>query len=115
MKIVSYVLAALFILVAALQYNDPDPAYWIVLYAGAGLVMLGKGLGRSSQFWTAIVIGAALAGILWTGHGFFDYLQSGNYGSIFGDMSGPAFVEETREFLGLVIVVAALWYFRKAR
>ncbi len=32
MKILYWILAALFLLFAAVQYNDPDPIPWMLLY-----------------------------------------------------------------------------------
>ncbi|MEL6179616.1 MAG: transmembrane 220 family protein [Myxococcota bacterium] len=33
-------MAALFVLSAAVQYNDPDPSLWITIYTGAALLSL---------------------------------------------------------------------------
>jgi len=38
MKRVQAVVAACFLLAAALQYNDPDPYVWVAVYGAAGLV-----------------------------------------------------------------------------
>jgi hypothetical protein len=40
-KVLHYVLAALFLYIAALQFNDPDPLYWIIVYVGTAAVELG--------------------------------------------------------------------------
>jgi len=110
-----FLLAGLALVAAALQFNDPDPVYWIAVYTGTAAVIAGKGLGRLSRFWAAVVIGGTVAGMLMTVGGFGAYLQSGNFVSIFGDMlASPPYVEETREFLGLALALAALaWCYRR--
>ena len=52
MKALHFILAALFLYIAYIQLNDPDPLYWIIIYAGTAAIALAKGLGRSSEFWT---------------------------------------------------------------
>jgi hypothetical protein len=53
--------------------------------------------------------------MLMTVSGFGAYLQSGDFGSIFGSMlASKPYVEETREFLGLTMALAALvWCYRR--
>lgn len=102
--------------VASIQFNDPDPVYWVAVYAATALVIAGNAAGRFSSFWSALVIGGALAGILLTTGGFGAYVVSGDLRSILGDMHpGKPYVEEAREFLGLVLAIAALaWSYRNA-
>jgi len=102
-------LSGLALLVAALQFNDPDPVYWIAIYTATAVVAASKGLGRLNRFWTAIVIGGVVAGMLLTVSGFIAFVQSGDFGSIVGEMlASKPYVEESREFLGLALALAAL-------
>ena len=63
-KIISLVFGLLFILFAALQYNDPDPQVWIPIYglAAAACFMAYAGVGRWWFFvvMTVIYIAAAI-------------------------------------------------------
>ncbi len=113
MRNLNFLVGAVLFLFAALQFNDPDPIYWVIVYSGAAFVAIWKGLGRYSEFWTAVVIGAVAAGMLTATPGFFDYLNTGNFNSIFGDMQGPAYIEPTREFLGLLMAMGVLVYYVK--
>ena len=115
MKLAHLVLACLALVTAALQFNDPDPAYWVAIYAGTAVVLAAKGFGYFSRFWAAAVTGGVLAGMLISISGFGVYLLSGDYGSIFGDMlASKPYVEETREFLGLALALVALtWSYRR--
>jgi len=38
LRIAAALMAALFLVAAAVQYNDPDPAYWIAIYGVAALL-----------------------------------------------------------------------------
>jgi len=107
-KILPYLLALLFVYVAYLQLNDPDPLYWVAVYLSTAGILLGKGLGRSSDFWTTLTIGALAAGLLWSAPAVVDYVAGGDFGIIFGDMRGPSYVEPTREFGGLLIALLVL-------
>ncbi len=66
----------------------------------------------NSVFWDAVelavVFGAVLAGMFISAPLVVEYFQSGNFGSIVGDMSGPRYVEPTREFFGLLIALVVL-------
>ena len=113
MKAFHFVAALLFFFIGVLQLNDPDPIYWVAVYGGTALIALAKALGRYSDFWAAVAIGAVLAGILQAIPFFIEYLQAGEFGSIFGEMRDRDFVEPTREFGGLLIALALLVYYVK--
>ena len=115
MNALYFVLSGLALLVAALQFNDPDPVYWIVIYTGTAAVAAGKGLGHFNRFWAAVVIGGVVGGMLLSVSGFVEFLLAGDFGSIFGAMlASKPYVEESREFLGLALALAALsWLYRR--
>lgn len=89
---------------AGLQYNDPDPLRWILLYGGAALVCLA--VARSPRCWpiAALLGGLALAwsAALWPALRELRPLQL-----VESMQARGGLVEEGRESLGLLIV--ALW------
>lgn len=104
MKIVNIVFGSLFVLSAILQYNDPDPFLWIVIYLYAGMICFLGYFGKLTK--RTLVIGMVLFAFYAATliPGFYTWLTGGNQGEIFGEMSANRmYVEETREFLGLVI------------
>lgn len=109
MKLVNAMLGVLFLYMAYIQLNDPDPLYWIVVYAGTGAVAFAKSLGKSSEFWTAILIGAAAAGMIVAAPGVIDFVAEGDI-AVIGDMSNAPYVEAAREFGGLLIAFVFLLY-----
>lgn len=109
MRILHYVLAVAFFVMAGLQFNDPDPIYWVAIYGGTGLIALGKGFGRFSEFWAAIAIGGAVAGLVIAIPGVLNFIDFGNVDELFGKMTASRpYVESTREFGGLMICLIVL-------
>jgi len=98
-----------FLVMAAIQLNDPDPVYWFVVYAVVAAVPAGRAFGCQLSVTLAVAGGMVLAGLLISGPGFVDYLASGDYAAIGGKMAGgQTYVESAREFLGLLIAGVCL-------
>lgn len=115
-QVVRSVLAIPLLFAAAIQFNDPDPLYWVAVYTAAAAVIAGQAFGFFSKFWSAAVIGAVLAGMSMTLSGFLTYLLSWDFGVIVGDMlASKPFIEQTREFIGLGLALALLvWSYASA-
>lgn len=116
MKAVDGLLAMLFFLAAAVQYNDPDSLAWIVLY-GAAAVLAGLAFFGKHHLPLAVGVGAAsLMALVLTASGFVDFLTQDDYG-LTAEMADDApFVEQAREFLGALLVLAAsVFYVWRAR
>jgi len=106
MKALDYLFAAMLAITAALQFNDPDPLYWVLAYGLGAVVAVMHALGKRAVFLAALTLGMVLSGMMYAVPGFAEYLQAGDYGSITGSMDGPnAYVEPAREFIGLLIAL----------
>lgn len=112
MKIFNLFFCVLFIFSAALQYNDPDPYVWMPIYLyGALFCWL---VFRNKYYPAAYLIGI----VVYTGYavylffakdGVLDWIQEHNAESITESMKATKpWIEETREFFGLVILIAVL-------
>ena len=112
MKAVHFILAAFFLYMAYLQFNDPDPLYWLIVYAGTAAIALAKGLGRSSDFWTTILIGATAAGMIIATPSLVEFIAAGDFAAI-GDMDRAPYVEPAREFGGLLLALILLLYYNR--
>ena len=108
--LIGHVIIALVLLyMTYLQFNDPDPLYWVVVYGFVALFPIARLFDRNIGRAAPVTFGIILAGLLIAWPGFVDYLQSGDYASLVGAMSpDKPYVEPAREFLGLVIAGAAL-------
>ncbi|MCB9305687.1 MAG: transmembrane 220 family protein [Lewinellaceae bacterium] len=103
MKTLRWTLAVVFALFAAVQYNDPDPLSWILLYGGVAVLFAMSAMGRLYRpaVWVWL-----LAAVVWAVSLFPDFIAWIRMGepSIVGSMKAESpWIELTREFLGLVI------------
>ncbi|MFZ9046089.1 MAG: transmembrane 220 family protein [Cyclobacteriaceae bacterium] len=117
MKWIQYFLGALFILFAVVQYNDPDPFLWIVIYGIVGIVCVLNGLGwfpKSTVMLFLIAMG--LYTLLHLPY-VVEWLTIENSGDLISGMSDDKpYIEGTREFFGLLmadITLAYLLFFKK--
>jgi len=107
MKNTCRILAAVFALFAAVQYNDPDPLPWILLY-GSVAVHFGMAAYRRANriaIWLTL-----LASLIWAialAPEFIGWLRMGAP-TIVGSMKAEApWIEYAREFLGLGLAALA--------
>ncbi|MFT7653369.1 MAG: hypothetical protein ACI9UU_002480 [Candidatus Azotimanducaceae bacterium] len=116
MKVISkfgHLLASLVLIVmAGLQFNDPDPSFWVAMYGIAAMMPIATLLGRRLPTIFYIAGGMLLAGLLISLPGFIDYLDSGDFGAIGGEMTASKpYVESAREFLGTAIAAFVLGFY----
>lgn len=108
MKIFNLVFALLFVVSAALQYNDPDPYLWIPIYL-YGAVMCWFAF-RGKYFTTAMIIGIAgyvlyAIYLFFTDDGVVDWVTKHEAESLTQSMKASSpWIEDTREFFGLCIL-----------
>ncbi len=102
-KVVGGVFAILFLISAVLQYNDPDPLFWIAIYGMATLVTLGFVFNRVSY------IVPVLVGLLCV-IGFFLIFPEKFEGFVIGqgDINN---IEEAREAFGILIIAIVMFVF----
>ena len=121
MKIFNFIFCILFILFAALQYNDPDPYIWIPIYMYSAVLcwLAFRGKYFRVTYLAGIIIYAAYAGYkFFDENGVWDWITKHRAENIADSMKATQpWIEETREFFGLVIliVVLAIDYFYSKR
>jgi hypothetical protein len=98
----SFLMAAVFVYAAALQYNDPDPLRWAAIYLAAAAACILFVGGRLSWF---IAGGIALIALVWAGALVPDVWGRVSPLQMFETwkMTDPV-IEEAREMCGLLIV-----------
>ena len=102
----------LFLTMAAIQLNDPDPLYWVVVYLAAATLSGALCFGLRLETLSKVTVGMAVAGLLISGPGVIEYFAAQDYSTIYGSMSGDKpYVESAREFGGLAIVAIYLALF----
>ncbi len=116
MKITNLILTALFILFAGFQLNDPDPYAWMALYFFVAVICLFAAYGRINKYliWTGIAVC-----LIWMGALLPEFINWVKIGmpNIAGKMKAEEpHIEFTREFLGLGICLAVLfWQLKKQK
>lgn len=107
MKIISGIIALLFILFAAFQYNDPDSFSWMFLYGYVALMAVMAVFGKYN--YALLVPGIAIFAL------YFVYLLPSVFEWITSDDSlitgmspDRMYVERSREAFGLLMGIAGL-------
>ncbi len=112
MKIFNSIFCILFIISAALQYNDPDPYVWVPIYLyGAWLCYRAvKGQYYPRAYIAGIIVYSAYAlYLLFDKTGVINWWQEHDAENIVQGMKATKpWIEETREFGGLIILIIAL-------
>ena len=112
MKIFNIFFCVVFIVFAALQYNDPDPYVWMPIYLyAAALCWLAS---RQKFYPKAYLIGIAAYTVyavykVFDANGLIDWITKHHGENIAETMKAEKpWIEETREFFGLVILIVVL-------
>ena len=112
MKIFNIIFCVIFILFAALQYNDPDPYIWIPIYLYAAVLCWLAF--KNSYFPKAYLAGIAVyvlyaIFLFFTKNGVLDWATEHHAENLVQTMKAEKpWVEDTREFGGLLILIIVL-------
>lgn len=112
MRIFNVILILVFVLSAALQYNDPDPYVWMPLYL-YGAFLCYRALKKTYNpvlYIIGLIVYAGYALYLFFDRtGVLSWIRDHHAESIVQSMKATKpWIEETREFAGLLILIAAL-------
>lgn len=107
MRALHLVFAMLFATSAILQYNDPDPAAWALLYLVATVLAIGAS--RGDAWVRPLGVALIVACAVWMATlapGMADFIERRDLSLLAATMqAGDPVIEEAREFLGLGIVL----------
>lgn len=112
MKIFNIFFCLVFILFAAVQYNDPDWYVWIPIYLYTSLCCWFAF--RNKFYPTAYLIGIAVYAVyamykIFDTNGLIDWMTKHHSENIAETMKAEKpWIEESREFFGLVILIVVL-------
>jgi Transmembrane family 220, helix len=112
-KILNVFFALLFLLFAFVQINDPDPILWILIYllmvAFSFMAFFEKYF--SKLMWAVMAAYAVYLVLLFPG--MMDWVNSTDRSLLFDDLAKMQYpyIEEAREFLGLVICMLVLGFY----
>jgi hypothetical protein len=102
--VLDVLMAVLFALSAALQYNDPDPLRWAALYGAAAVACIV--VWRRPAAWPLAALAGSIA-LLWAATFAPAVLPGFEPRDLVRTMkAGTPRIEESREMLGLLVVAA---------
>lgn len=112
MKIFNTIFLVLFVISAGLQYNDPDPALWILIYLFGAMICF---FAIRKQNYPRLTLTGIILLFIYAVYLFFDrdgvlsWLTEHQAENIAGSMKASSpWIEETREFFGLAILISVL-------
>ena len=110
MKVLNIVLTLVFLVFACLQLNDPDPIHWTLGYLAIAVSCALAAFGKYPKWWLWSVTAIIGVWMLTASPAFFRWMNGG-FPNITGQMEDSRpIIEETREFLGLLIAFAVMLY-----
>jgi hypothetical protein len=117
MKITNFLLAILFLVFAFVQINDPDPVIWILIYGNMAVLCILAMFRIQFKWWALITAGAYIVYAFALLPAAWQWWQSPDKSLLFDDLAKMQniYIEETREFLGLIICLAVLLFHRLAK
>jgi energy-coupling factor transporter transmembrane protein EcfT len=108
MRITCLLIAAVSLLCAILQYNDPDPLLWGAYYFAIALFALLSAVGFRLRLGFIALVAASVSMLLTTLPGVQQYLSNQDGQTLANAMSKEfPYIEQTREFGGALICLAA--------
>lgn len=110
MKVLNLVLAAMFLLFAFVQINDPDPVLWILIY---GLMAVVCVLAAFKYYYRTVLLAILIAFVAYSFvylPGVGEWLRTDDKALLFDDLAKMQhpYIEEAREFLGLLICILVI-------
>jgi hypothetical protein len=110
MKILNLVLAVMFLAFAFLQINDPDPLLWIFIYGAMAVVCVLAAFKIYSRISLLVMLVAYVGFSVVYIPGVQEWMAQDDKSVLFDDLAKMEhlYIEEAREFLGLMICAAAL-------
>ena len=118
MRIVNFLLAVMFLGFAFVQINDPDPVIWILIYGAMAVTSI---MAIFEFYPKKFLIGLLVVYLLYSIvfiPGVLEWLRQENKAVLFDDVAKMQYlyVEEAREFLGLLIcIIVLIVYLIRAR
>jgi len=112
--ILPLLIGLIFLIFALVQYNDPDPWSWIIMYGAISLIAIFSAFGFYSRWVVYLALAVSLIWMVILFPGFWKWLRYEPVDALLYGMSpDKMYIEESREFLGLLMGAAGLLFIMK--
>lgn len=114
MKYIQLFFAAVFFYFVTLQFNDPDPMGWIMIYGFASIASVLTAFDERRPYFRYALMGAIAISVIWMATllpEFIHWIEIGAPSILSEWAEGSSLTEMVREFLGLVICTAIFGYY----
>ena len=114
MRITGFVLAVMFLAFSFVQINDPDPLIWIMIYGSMAVVSVMAAFSYyPRKFLIGLLVVFAAYSIMYF-DGVREWLKQDDKSALFDEVAKMEhlYIEEAREFLGLVICMVVIVVYR---
>lgn len=110
-------LSAYFVFAGAVQYNDPDPLHWMLLYFSSAIACVLAAFKKDKNPLLYAILGMAGIEMAMTADGLFAWLRFGSENLLTAKMTDEKpYIELGREFLGaLISFVVIVWLLLRNR
>ena len=115
MRILNIALAVIFTLFAIVQFNDPDPYFWVVIYLAVAVISGFAIWQKYSRLALIFLMIICLGGSIYYFPGLVELFSDHQIGDLTKTMKAEKpFIEESRESLGLLLsfLVLSFQYFQ---
>lgn len=111
MKILNIFLAIIFILFAVVQFNDPDPYFWVAIYGAVAAVSVFAIRQKYNRPFLIFLMAICVVGSIYYFPGLIELFSDHEIGDIAKSMKAEKpFIEKSRESLGLMIAFVAVFF-----
>jgi len=101
----------LFFLFAIVQFNDPDPWAWILIYGLISGISIISSFGKYLKWSAYTVLIVSLIWMIFLFPGLWQWITQEPFDALFGSMDPSRMhIEESREFLGLFMGVLSVLF-----
>jgi hypothetical protein len=117
MKTINIILAILFAICAILQFNDPDPVFWIALYALVAAISAFAAANKYSRWVILLGMAVCIYELILLFPAFSSWMEDGMPAIAESMKAESPYIELVREFLGTALCMIALLfhYYQYAR
>ncbi len=114
MKVVHFIVSAILVSFAVVQWNDPDPLIWILMYLAIATIPLLRGMKKLSRWLPSVMTVTLFLAFALSVPDIIAWMKDG-FPSIYDEMKAESpYIESVREALGIGVCLLVSVIYLKA-